>query len=367
MSLPRESSAFLALPVEIRLYTIRFCSGDEQKQLRLTSRQLGEETVPILFRHISVDVLEECLLKLRRVASVACFAAAVRSLMVSSNLLRPCTLQDFADLSMDSQWVKESYLRYKTRRVSQSAQLDKLRPILKAFDRLQTVEVVWLHDVQISPYWRAVGKEVFSPRAVCIGPWTTNQVQGRSVAGQLWPSRLPFNLTALKYQPVPLHCWSIDGRVSAWSSLRQVQLRIARVNSAAENESARRGLQRLLAAAGLIQSLYLSANPSVNYLDRFDFGTALLKVDSLTKLQDLTLETGRMQENDLIQLNDRYSCSLRKLKIRDIYLCNGHWQTIFTLFQSSALPCKHEMEALTEGNGYYVDTILPFFEVKYIG
>lgn len=376
MSPLRECSIFLTLPVEIRLYIICFCKGIEQKQLRLTSRLLNEETLPVLFRHIRVDVLEECLEKLRRIASSACVATTVKSLVVSSNLLCPCTLQDFegklrchadmADLPMERQWVKASFLRYETQRVSQRAQLDGLGPVLRAFNRLQTVKVIWLYDVQVSPYWHAVGKEIFSPRAVCIGSWTTNQVQGCSVAGQLWPSRLPLGVTALNYQSVPLHCWSIQGRISVWSSLRHLRLRIARAKSGAEKESVRLGLQRLLAAAGLIQSLYLSADPSVNYRDRFDFGTALMKVDSLTSLQDLTIETGIMQEDDLIQLHDRYTCSLRKLKIRDIHLCNGHWQTIFTVFRSSGFSCKIEMEALTEGNGWYVNTILSFFETKYI-
>lgn len=195
MSSLHASLTFLTLPVEIRLYTICFCTRREQKQLRLTSRRLDGETLPILFRQIHVDVLEECLDKLSWIANSPCVAPTVRSLVVTSNLLCPCTLQyfegklrhhsDMADLPSERQWVQESFLRYKTHLVSQWVQLHRLSLILKAFDGIQTLKVSWLHDVQISPYWHAVGKKVFFPKAVCIGPWTTTQVQGRSIMGQL--------------------------------------------------------------------------------------------------------------------------------------------------------------------------------------
>lgn len=105
----------------------------------------------------------------------------------------------------------------------------------------------------------------------------------------------------------------------------------------------------------------------MTYRDRFDFAVALLNADTLTRLQDLTIETGIMKEDDLVRLFEKFSHSLRKLNIRDVHLYNGHWQMIFSAFQSPGISCEIELEALTEDNGWYVVTILSFFETKYIG
>lgn len=374
------SLSLLTLPTEIRLHIHRLCRAAEQKKLRLTSRKLNEEIIPILYERVYMDIFEIYMERLRLMANTAYIATAVRTLVVSSNLLSQCSLQDFEnllrcyididsiaeELILERQWIKKCYQRYKSHRISQQLQIDKIGPVLKAFEGLRTLKIIWLYDVQASPYWQYLEHKIFSPKCVSLEAWSTGEVQGRSLAKYLWHSRLPDSLIALDYHYVPLYCWRIQEETPFWNSLQHLRLRIAHGETPADSELARLGLQRLLAATGLIKSLYLAADPCVTYLDRFDFSSVLLNVDSLTGLQDLTIETSAAEEENLVRVYKKYSGSLKRFNFYDIHLLKGYWQSIFDFFQISVPFCKFQLEGLTEGNGWYINTIVPFFKQKRI-
>lgn len=141
-----------------------------------------------------------------------------------------------------------------------------------------------------------------------------------------------------------------------------LRLCVATGNSIADNENTKLSLQRVLTATNLLESLYLGADPCPIYSSRFDFSGILLNVSTLTRLQELTLTTNTIGEEQLLQIFQKYSDSLERFTLADTHLSKGLWQNITDVFRGSVRTCRFELEGVTEGNGWYINTVVPFGE-----
>lgn len=371
MSRLRQPNSLSDLPTEIRLQIYQSCKRYEQKQLRQINRQLEGELTPILFKQMYMDAAG---LDTEAFVQSTSILTAVKSLVISSNVLSCLSLQVFQrelwwyldwqpeHWQQKKQWIKHSFKRYEAHRISQRLRLEKLASTLKSLQNLNTIKVIRLFDFQASAYWRRLEEEICAPKSISLERWTTGQVRGHGVVSALWPSRLSCKLIALDYYYVPLLCWDNLNDTSSWNTLKMLRLCVAMGNSVADCENTKLSLQRVLTATNLLESLYLAADPCPTYSSRFDFSDMLLNVSTLTRLQELTLMTITIEEEQLLQIFQKYSDSLERFTLSDIHLSKGLWHNITDVVQGSARTCRFELEGVTEGNGWHINTVVPFGE-----
>lgn len=366
-----QSRSLLNLPTEIRLQIYQSCRCHEQKQLRQINRQIEGELTPILFRQLHVDAAG---LDTEAFVQSTSILTAIKSLVISSNVLSCLSLQVFQrelwwyldwlpeHWQQNKQWIKHSFERYEAHRISQRLRLETLALTLKSLQNLNTLKIIRLHDFQASAYWRRLEQEICAPKTISLERWTTGQARGHGVVSALWPSRLPYKLIALDYYYVPLLCWDDFKDTSSWNTLKMLRLCVATGNSVADSENTKLSLQRVLTATNLLESLYLAADPCPIYSSRFDFSGILLNVSTLTRLQELTLMTNTVGEEQLLRIFQKYSDSLERFTLADTHLSKGLWQNITDVFRGSVRTCRFELEGVTEGNGWHINTVVPFGE-----
>lgn len=88
-------SRLIRLPQEIQLVIILFCGQAEQKTLRCRCRALNAYVLPILYRTVSLDILPSNMSRVHSIANKSEIGHHVRELIISNNLLVPCSLRNF--------------------------------------------------------------------------------------------------------------------------------------------------------------------------------------------------------------------------------------------------------------------------------
>ncbi len=88
---------FHLLPPELRVLICNYCELSTLKSLRSSCRMFERETNSVLFHTVSLDILPQSISTLRMIANHSSLACHVQKLVVSTNLLRPCSYQPLKD------------------------------------------------------------------------------------------------------------------------------------------------------------------------------------------------------------------------------------------------------------------------------
>lgn len=109
--------------------------------------------------------------------------------------------------------------------------------------------------------------------------------------------------------------------------------------------------------------MHLKITPSCCYFSRIDFGTVFGDV-KLTKLQELAIQTGLINRQNLLDVLARHKYTLRLISITDFHLNQGSWRESYDALRTDLPDCDINLEALTDGNGWRIDTAVPWGHVK---
>jgi len=233
-------SPLIRLPQEIQLVIILFCGQAEQKTLRCCCRALNAYVLPILYRTVFLDILPSSMSRVHNIANKAEIGHHVRELVISNNLLAPCSLRSFErqiryhepaslkfldediPLIMDQSsietlldscsiwetrsWLKshfKSYWRYVTfQKTHLTSESMTLRSLLLKFPNLRKVTIYKLDDITKSISWVDVSKEVFPNAEGCFSlhNWASTMIDNFSIFAHLMLncSRLMDRLTSLE-------------------------------------------------------------------------------------------------------------------------------------------------------------------------
>jgi len=390
------------LPHEIQLIIIHFCGRAEQKTLRCCCKALNAYVLPVLYPTVFVDILSSSRSRVNNIANKAEIGYHVRELVISDNLLAPCSLRSFerqiryhepaslkfldevVPLVIDqssietlldscSIWKTRSWLKYcfkifweyvtfqKTHLRSESMTLCSL---LMKFPNLRKATLYKLDDITKSISWADVSKEVFPNAEDCFSlhNWTSTMIDNLSIFAHLMLNcgRLMDRLASLEIDFVASETWQLAGIYEAWSKLRILKLHAGCDNTRQARSMVAQGLAIVIQRIPLVTELRISIVPSCGYLSRIDFHHVFCNSSQLTNLQILGIQTGMIDQRNLLALYQRHRDTLHTLTICDFHLSNGTWQEVLAQFSDNADRCNFILEALTDGDGWNIETVIPF-------
>jgi len=395
-------SSLIRLPQEIQLVAILFCDQAEQKALRCCCRALNAYILPILYRTVFLDILPSSMSRVHNIANKTEIGRHVRELVISNNLLAPCSLRSFErqiryhepaslkfldediplimnqssiETLLDScsiwetrYWLKsqfKSYWRYVTfQKTHLTSESMTLRSLLLKFPNLRKVTIYKLDDITKSISWVDVSKEVFPNAEGCFSlhNWTSTMIDNFSIFAHLMLncSRLMDRLTSLEIDFVASETWQLAGIYEAWSNLRILKLHAGCDDTIQTRSMVTEGLAMVIQRIPLVIELRISIVPSCGYLSRIDFHHVFCDSSQLTNLQILDIETGIIDQRNLLTLYQRHRDTLHTLTICNFHLSIGTWQEVLAQFSDNADRCNFVLEALTDGDGWNIETVIPF-------
>jgi len=83
-----------------------------------------------------------------------------------------------------------------------------------------------------------------------------------------------------------------------------------------------------------------------------------------TKSMVLSIQTGVIDQRNLLALYERHRDTLQTLIICDFHLSAGTWQELLAELSADTDRCNFIVEALTHGDGWSIETVAPFCHRK---
>jgi hypothetical protein len=384
---------FHLLPPELRVLIYNYCELSTLKSLRSSCRMFERETNSILFHTVSLDILPQSISTLRMIANRSSLACHVQKLVVSTNLLRPCSFSTFKrqlcheehislsqlDLLPYSRWILSISHRSKVRRRYKrychylNRQKEILRDraslqltLIKLF-RVKKVELRLLFDAEQSRFWQTFDHEIFASsndgdfnfRFTTTATLynDTNLCVTHSLLDEMSD-----RLTSLEIDFIPCTFWQFEHYTGVWSHLRHLKICAEHGSTLEETCSVKAGLRKILLNIGLIEFLHLEITPTCGYLSRTDFGELFADVQ-LTVLQYLKICTGKISLHDLLRVFKVYKSKLQLFYITDLHLVDGRWETVLSLLKGCLHNSVVSFEGITDGDGWSIRAVVPFNRV----
>jgi len=400
-------SPLLHLPHEIRIIIIDFGGRAEQKNLRCCCTALNAYVLPFLYRTVFLDILPSSMSRVDNIANKPEIGHHVRELIISTNLLAPCSIRTFERLIRYSEpaslkfldediplvidqtsieglldtypvWKTRSWLasRFKSYRKYvhfQNTHLGSesmtLYYLLIKFINARKLTMYKLDDITKSLSWAAVSKDVFSDVEDCFSlhSWTSSvMADNLSVFAYLMLNygSLGHRLTSLQIDFVACETWQSANIHEAWSKLRVLKLHAGCDNTKQTKSVVTQGLAMVISRIPLVRELQISIVPSCGYLSRIDFHRVFRESSQLTNLQVLGIQTGVIDQRNLLALYKRHRDTLQTLTICDFHLSAGTWQELLAVLSADTDRCNFIVEALTHGDGWSIETVVPFCHRK---
>lgn len=399
----------ISLPLEIQEIIFRFCSPVEQKALRSCCKTLSSNVIPFLYHTVFLDTLPTSMKRVYNIASKDHIGTHVNELIVTTNLLDPCSLRSFerqiryqepaalkslgeelalfrdqtsieAILSTYSVWQTRHWLETRFERYwkyvrFQKAHLESesmaLCSLLMKFKKLRKVTFFKLSDIAKSSSWVELSKDVFSnlEDSFSLHNWTRATADNLNIFASIMLSddRLGKQLTTLEIDYIACETWETASLHEAWRNLRYLKLRADGGSTKQAKSLVTQGLAMVVQRIPLIEKLQISIVPCCGYLSRIDFYPILSGSAQLTHLQILGIQTGVIDQQHLLDLYQRYQGTLQTLTIRDFHLSKGTWQELLAQLSANADRCNFILEALTDGDGWNIETYIPFCRVIRLG
>jgi len=397
----------LHLPHEIKSMIINLCGRAEQKHLRCCCTALNINVLPFLYRTVFLDILPSSIDRVDNIANKPEIGQHVRELIISTNLLAPCSLRTFerqirysepASLKFSDEDIPlvidpisvegllnaypvfksrssvasrfKSYRKYVDfQRTHLGRESMILYYLLIKFINARKLTMCKLDDITKSLSWAAVSKDVFSDVEDCFSlhSWTSSVMANNlSVYAYLVLNygSLGHHLTTLQIDFVARETWQFANIHEAWSKLRVLKLHAGCDNTSETKSVVTQGLAMLISRIILVRELQISIFPSCGYLSRIDFDRVFRESSQLTDLQVLGIQTGMIDQSNLLALYERHRNTLQTLTICDVHLSAGTWQDVFAVLSADTDRCTFVVEALTHGDGWSIETVVPFCHSK---
>ena len=396
-------SSLFGLPDELLLIIIDFCNQTEQKVLRLCCRALNIYVVSVLYRTVCLDILPSSVNRVASIADNHKLGLHVKELVISTNLLAPCSLARFerqirynepASLKSIEEtialmidptsletllgtysiwktkhyWLQSryesycNYVRYQKYLLQEETRM--LHSLILKLAKLQKVTMRKLDDTSTSVAWTAFSKEIFldAEESFSLHNWTSTTMNGLSVFTHLMLNggRLGNRLTSLETGFVACEIWQSARIYEAWSSIRILKIHAGCNDTAPARSIVTQGLFMVLRNVPSVMILQISVAPSCGYLSRIDFYRVFSESEQLTNLQQLHLQTGLMTYQNFLSLYRRHRDTLKVFTICDLHLTDGDWQEVLTQLSNDTDKCHFILEALTDGDGRDIRTVIPF-------
>ena len=388
----------LYLPPEVLLIIFSHCDLRTLKILRLLSKASNEELVPNVFRILILDFLPQSVKAAQMIASSPTLALHVREIIISDNILKKYSFEDFRrqlyynindpEISEDVDSSKPENDNPKTLVVSStrscrvsfnlycrfvSAQREiittdkaKLHQIFAKLTNLDTIKLRSLDEMQSSKAWNLFSKAVFGVSgSFSLYPWTLPALkEGEkklSILGPVIRQICQMNQPIFRVQVsfVPSHCWMLPDISTVCSILKVLDIRIEDGQFPREKFIVRRAFRNLILNLVAIEKLKLEMTPSCGYLARCDFGEIFADV-KLTLLQDLQLQTGLITSPALVKIFDNHADTLNTFSVVDFHVTDCTWTDVYMRLRNIIRHNTIVFEGLTQGDGWTTDTALPF-------
>ena len=395
-------SPLVRLPCELLLIIVNFCNQAEQKSLRLCCRALNTYVVSVLYRTVYLDILPSSINRVTSIANKYEIGLHVKELVVSTNLLAPYSLASFerqirynepaslknvtedvalmidhtsieALLGTYSIWKTKFWLQSRYKCYCNYVRLQKyllrsesmtLRSLILKLVKLQKVTMCKLDDTGKSVAWTDFSKEVFLDAEECFSlhNWTNTTVDGLSIFAHLMlnDGRLGSRLTSVETGFVACEIWQSAKIYEAWSSIRILKIHAGCDDTEQARSLVTQGLVMIIHSIPLVITLQISVAPSCGYASRIDFHRVFSESEQLTNLQELDLQTGVITHQNFLALYRRHRDSLKLFTVCDLHLSDGDWQEVLTQLSIDTDKCHFIFEALTDGDGGNIRTVIPF-------
>jgi hypothetical protein len=379
-----------------------FCGRAEQKCLRCCCTSLNASVLPLLYRTVFLDILPSSMVRVNNIANKPEIGHHVTELVISTNLLAPCSIRSFErqiryhepaslkfldeDVSLvidqiSTEGLLDTYPVWKTRswlasrfksyrnyvhfqKTHLESQAMTLYYMLIKFVNLRKLTMYKLDDITKSFSWVAVSKDVFSDVEDCFSlhNWTSVMADNLSVFAYLLMNygSLEHRLNFLQIDFIAGETWQLANIYEAWGNLRVLKLHAGCDNTKQARSVVTQGLAMVIPRIPLIIELQISIVPSCGYLSRIDFNRVFCKSSRLTNLQVLSIQTGVIDQRNLLALYERHRDTLQTLIICDFHLSDGTWQELLAELSANTDRCNFILEALTHGDGWSIETVVPF-------
>ena len=381
---------------------INYCGRAEQKTLRRCCTALNAFVLPFLYCTVFLDILPSSMSRVENIANKPEIGRHVRELIISTNLLAPCSLRSFErqiryhepaslkfldediplvidQISIEGLldtypvWKTRSWLKSRFKSYSEYVHFQKthlesksmtLYYLLIKFVNLRKLTMYKLDDITKSFSWVAVSKDVFSDVEDCFSlhNWTSVMADNLSVFAYLSLNygSLGHRLTSLQVDFIASEIWQLANIYEAWGNLRVLKLHAGCDNTKQARSLVTQGLALVIQSIPLVRVLQISIAPSCAYLSRIDFHRVFCNSYRLMYLQVLGIQTGVIDQRNLLALYKRHRDTLQTLTICDFHLSDGTWQEIFAELSPDTDRCNLILEALTQGDGWSIETVVPF-------
>ena len=396
------SSSFVQLPNELLLIIVEFCNQTEQKSLRLCCKALDIYMVSVLYRTVCLDLLPSSINRVASIANKHEISRHVKKLIISTNLLVPCSLKRFerqirynepaclksieedialmidhtsieAFLGTYSIWKTKSWLwsQFKSycnyvhfQKYLLRSESRKLYSLILKLVKVQKVSMCKLDDTGRSIAWTNFSKEVFMDAEDCFSlhNWTNTTIDGLSIFAHLMLNGgcLGNRLTSLETDFVACEIWQSAKIYEAWSTIRILKIHADCQDTEQAKSLVTQGLVMIIHNIPLVMILQISVAPSCGYVSRINFHRVFSGSEQLTNLQELNLQTGVIDHQNLLTLYKRHRDTLKLFTICDLHLSDGNWREVMTQLSNDTDKCSFIFEALTDENNGNIRTIVPF-------
>ena len=215
--------------------------------------------------------------------------------------------------------------------------------------------------MQSSTAWDLFGKTVFGVSgSFSLYPWTLPTLKdGEKKLSVLGPvirriSEMNRPICRVQVSFIPSHCWELPDMSTVCSTLKVLDIRIE------VGQFSRKAFRNLILNLVTIENLKLEMTPSCGYLTRYDFGEIFADM-KLIFLLDLHLQTGLITSQALVQIFDYHADTLNNFSVVDFHIIDCTWTDVCVKLREII---RHStiilFEGLTEGDGWTIDTALPF-------